>query len=107
MVVYKDNWLPRLETFKPISPPSLPRDTMVAELIKNENQWDLDKLQQHFRVEDIEIIQKILLLSQYSKDEVMWHFDKKGEYSTKSGYQLALKINCPEAPSSSNNSSKN
>lgn len=80
---------------------------MVAELIKNENQWDLDKLQQHFRVEDIEIIQKIPLPSQYSKDEVMWHFDKKGEYSTKSGYQLALKINCPKAPSSSNNSSKN
>lgn len=37
VVVYKDNWLPRPETFKPISPPSLPRDTMVVELIKNEN----------------------------------------------------------------------
>lgn len=64
-------------------------------------------MEQHFRTEDIKIIQKIPLPTQQSEDEVMWHFDKKREYSIKIGYQLALKINCPEAPSSSNYSSKN
>lgn len=44
ILVYKDNCLPRPDTFKPISPPTLPVDTFVADLINFENQWDEDKL---------------------------------------------------------------
>lgn len=50
--VYKDGWLPRPDTFKPVSPPSLPAETKVAKLMNNENQWDVSKLNQHFRNED-------------------------------------------------------
>lgn len=44
ILVYKDNYLPRPDTFKPISPPTLPVDTFVADLINFQNQWDENKL---------------------------------------------------------------
>ncbi|KAH9680742.1 hypothetical protein KPL71_026667 [Citrus sinensis] len=59
VLVYKDNWLPRLDTFKPISSRTLLEDTAVADLMNIENQWDEDKLNQHFVYEDIEMILKI------------------------------------------------
>lgn len=33
ILVHKDSWLPRPDTFKPISPPTLPMETTVAKLI--------------------------------------------------------------------------
>lgn len=78
----------------------------MAELIDSENRWRVDKLEQHFMKEDIEAIFKILLLGGKEEDEVLWHFDKKGEYSVKSGYQLALNLNFPNEPESSDNSSR-
>lgn len=44
----------------------------------------------------------ILLPRQLSTDQALWHFDKKGDYSVKSGYQVALKIKFPDQASSSN-----
>lgn len=104
--VYKDNWLPRPDTFKPISAPTLPTDSMVADLINEDNQWNVNKLHMHFRQEDVAEILKIPLPNQQSEDEVLWHFDKRGEYSVKSGYQLALRIKFPNEASCSINSSK-
>ncbi|XP_024043083.1 uncharacterized protein LOC112099827 [Citrus clementina] len=68
--------------------------------------WRVDKLEQHFMKEYIEAILKILLPSGKEEDEVLWHFDKKREYSVKSGYQLALNLNFPNEPESSNSSSR-
>lgn len=52
---------------------------------------------------DTTVILKIPLPKKQSKDEVLWHYDKKGDYSVKSGYQLALKIKFPEVTSNSEN----
>lgn len=56
--------------------------------------------------EYIEAILKIPLPRSQEEDEVLWHFDKKGEYSVKSGYQLAFHLNFPNEPGSSANSSR-
>lgn len=101
--VYKDNWLPRPNTFKPFSPPKMPTESVVADLIKARNQWDEDKLKKYFIQEDMEVILNIPLLKEKAADEVMWHFDKRGDYSVKSEYQLALKLKYPEASTSSGN----
>ena len=49
---------------------------------------------------DAAIILKIPLPKEHLDDEVLWHYDKRGEYSVKSGYQLALRMKFLDAPSS-------
>ncbi|KAH9781318.1 putative non-LTR reverse transcriptase [Citrus sinensis] len=49
---------------------------------------------------DAAMILKIPLLKEHLDDDVLWHYDKRGEYSVKSGYQLALRMKFPNAPSS-------
>lgn len=103
--VYEDNWLPRPDAFKPISPPALPKDSVVADLLNDMNQWDEDKLNHYFMHEDTAVILKIPLPNGQAGNEILWHFDKRGEFSVKSGYQLALKLKFPEASSNSTSSS--
>lgn len=103
VLVYKDNWVPRPVAFKPMSPPKMFMHTVVADLIKSGNQRDEDKLKQNFIQEDLDVILNIPLPREKAKDQVMWHYDKRGEYFVKSGYQLALKLRYPEASSSSGN----
>lgn len=78
---------------------------MVADLLNAENRWDSEKLKQHFMAEDVELILRIPLARRQMKDEVMWGLDKRGEYSVKSAYQLALRLKFPDEPSSSASSS--
>lgn len=89
--IYMDNCLPRLDTLKPISPRTLPEDTVVVDLLNAENQWNVNKLNQYFMSKYVEVILKIPTPTETSQDEVLWHFDKRGEYSVKSGYQLAFR----------------
>ena len=48
-------------------------------------------------------ILKISLPAEQAEDEVLWHYDKRGNYSVNSGYQLVLRMkfsystSCPEA----------
>ncbi|KAH9742605.1 hypothetical protein KPL70_003002 [Citrus sinensis] len=50
---------------------------------------------------DADIIKSIPLPRTPQEDEIIWHYDRKGLYSVKSGYQLALKIKFPEPPTGS------
>ncbi|KAH9754587.1 putative reverse transcriptase/RNA-dependent DNA polymerase [Citrus sinensis] len=106
ILVYKENWIPRPDTFKPISPLTLPIDTTVGEVMDDENNWDVAKLNQHFMQEDTEAILKIPLPRSQKVDEMLWHYDKHGEYSVRSEYQIALKLKAPDEPSSSGSNSK-
>ncbi|KAH9764612.1 putative reverse transcriptase/RNA-dependent DNA polymerase [Citrus sinensis] len=100
--VYKGNWMPRPTTFKPFSPPSLPIDSRVSDLINAANQWNEGLINQHFGKEDVEMILRIPLPSRPMEDQIVWHYDKKWIYSVKSGYQVALKEKFPDIPSFSN-----
>lgn len=100
ILVYKDIWIPRPDTFKLMSSPFLPAEAVVADIMDVENKWDLEKLQQHFMPEDVEAILRIPLLRRQKEDELMWDFDKRREYSVKIVYQQALKFNSPNEPSS-------
>ncbi|KAL9451066.1 hypothetical protein AB3S75_012752 [Citrus x aurantiifolia] len=100
-LIYEDHWIPRPATFQPISPPTLPPEARVAVLLDEYNKWRVDKLEQYFMKADTEAILKIRLPSGKEDDEVIWHFDKRGEYSVKSGYQLAHNLKFPNEPESS------
>ncbi|KAH9759452.1 putative reverse transcriptase/RNA-dependent DNA polymerase [Citrus sinensis] len=101
VLVYQSPWLPRPMTFQPISPPSLKLDTTVTELINEDQEWKEEVIRHHFLEEDADQMLKIPLPRQPKPDQVMWHHDKKGNYSVKSGYQLALKLRFPDKPSCS------
>ena len=102
--IHKANWIPKLSTFKPIFKPTLPPDALVSELIKYENCWDERLIYKHFQKMDADTIAKIPLPRRPSEDELIWHYEKNGQYTVKSGYQIALKIKFPAMPSSSDTS---
>ncbi|KAL9438276.1 hypothetical protein AB3S75_024032 [Citrus x aurantiifolia] len=99
--IHKDNWIPKPSTFKPIVRPSLPEDTLVAELINEENKWNESLIYRHFNRMDADKIVEIPLPRSPKEDTIIWHYDKKGLYSVKSGYQTALSLKFPAMPSSS------
>ena len=86
ILVHKSNWLPRPLTFKPISRPNLPADAVVAELIDDEHSWNERLIYSLFDKMDAEAIVRIPLPRIPMRDEVIWHYDKRGQYSVKSGY---------------------
>lgn len=90
VLITTSNWIPRPTSFRPILAPSLPADAKVSELIYANHQWNNTLIEQHFAKEDAEIIKRIPLPRQPQNDELLWHYDKKGNYTVKSGYQLAL-----------------
>lgn len=103
MYVYKSNWIPTPETLKPFSPQTLPSNSVVSELIHNQ-QWKEDVIVQHFIEDDAARILRIPLRRISQPDQLIWHFDKDGNYSIKSGYQIALKLKYSGIASSSGNS---
>ncbi|KAL5836959.1 hypothetical protein ACOSQ3_014128 [Xanthoceras sorbifolium] len=62
----------------------------VASLISpSSHSWDLAKLDQVFVAADRDSILEIPLSLGDCNDSLIWHFDKNGEYSVKSGYRVA------------------
>lgn len=100
--ILNGSWIPRPTTFKPISPPNLPKEASVAELIDDNNCWKEELIYQYFGKDDAEIIVHIPLPRQQNGDTLIWHYDKRGNYLVRSGYQLALKQKHQDIPSCSN-----
>ncbi|KAH9735375.1 reverse transcriptase domain-containing protein [Citrus sinensis] len=98
--VYKSNWIPRPENLKPLSIQTLHPNSVVANLISNQT-WKEDVISQNFSEEDAARIKRIILPSSPQLDQLIWHFDKHGNYSVKSGYQLSLRLKSPDLASSS------
>lgn len=101
--VYKSQWISRSQTFKPISSATLDADFTVAELFNDNQQWKEILIHQHFTREDTEKILQIQLLNNLQPYQILWHYDKKGQYWVKSGYQIAMKIKHSELSSCSKN----
>ncbi|GAY62607.1 hypothetical protein CUMW_219180 [Citrus unshiu] len=85
------------------SPQTLPSCAVVAELIRNQ-QWKEEVIAQHFMKDEAATILSIPLPKSPQPDQLIWHYDKHGNYSVKSGYQIALKLKFTETASSSDNS---
>ncbi|KAH9799959.1 reverse transcriptase domain-containing protein [Citrus sinensis] len=99
--VHNSNWIPRPETFRPISSPTIPNEAVVSELIDSNQNWNVIKVFQHFIKEDAELITSIPLPRRPKPDQIMWHYDKQGNYTVKSGYRIAQQIKFQDSPSCS------
>lgn len=102
--VYKSNWIQNMDISREVKLPGLQPNAMVADFINKENQWREDMVVQHFSSEAGERILRTPLPRTPRKDILIWQFDKQGNYSVKSGYQVAVKLKSPGNPSCSDSS---
>ncbi|KAK9226298.1 hypothetical protein WN943_011345 [Citrus x changshan-huyou] len=91
------NLIPQAESQKQIHGINSRSILWGREVVERGLRWGIGNGEQ----DDAEQIIKIPLQKQLKPDQVLWHYDKMGEYSVKSGYQLALKMKFPDKPSCS------
>ncbi|KAK0607443.1 hypothetical protein LWI29_015165 [Acer saccharum] len=87
--VYKDRWIPRASTFKIASPPGVGVVT-VADLKREDGSWNEELIRQTFWEDEVQSILGIPTSRLALDDFLLWHYEKSGRYSVKSGYWVAL-----------------
>lgn len=89
--IWNDPWIPRGKSRKPATPQR--RNVIlhkVSELINPvDGDWDEDLIKQTFNEKDAEEILQIPI-SEGNEDWLAWHFDKRGLFSVKSAYRVAI-----------------
>ncbi|XP_062020783.1 uncharacterized protein LOC133737191 [Rosa rugosa] len=97
--IWEYAWLPRSVLFRPIryGTSSL---VLVSELLRN-GQWDKEVIAANFDAVDASLISSIPLSSNHVPDRLVWHFDLKGKFTTKSAYKLAVGALHPNTTTSS------
>lgn len=90
---WKDPWIPSLTDFRPSSgaPTEALEDAFVGEFIFN-NGWELSGADLWLTNNEVEAIKKIQVPLRSKPDSLLWVHTPTGEYSVKSGYQVAKKL---------------
>ncbi|KAL0403748.1 UNVERIFIED_CONTAM: hypothetical protein Sradi_2015600 [Sesamum radiatum] len=102
--IWGDRWVRRPSEFRvSLAPEILFPDARVAELIdRNRGGWREELVRQVVDEETTQIIFTIALPHVDRPDELIWHYDSKGQFSVHSAYQLELKSNQQHILSTSN-----
>ena len=92
--IWENKWLPTPTTYKVISPPRLFDDfPMVSALIDEATRrWKVDTLKSLFLPFEVETILNIPLNYNFPEDKIIWVGNKKGVFSVKSAYYVALTV---------------
>ncbi|KAK2642118.1 hypothetical protein Ddye_023881 [Dipteronia dyeriana] len=99
--IYGDRWIPRPSTFHVISPRVF-RDFMtINSLLLPSGGWKVPLIVSSFLADDDEAILNLPTGSSYSHDSLLWHFEKSGNYSVRSGYKIGMSLDCRASISSS------
>lgn len=99
--VHSSNWIQIHDFLRTDLCPNLPSDAVVADLINERQQWKEYIIAQHFSKDDVGRILRMTLPRTLQQDILIWRFDRHGNYSIKSGYQLAVKAKFTNNPSCS------
>ncbi|XP_024019951.1 uncharacterized protein LOC112091193 [Morus notabilis] len=83
--------------YNPSSTPAI-KDLKVSDLLQG-FRWELHMIEDTFWDVDRDVILEILMGSHRREDFLVWHFDDKGNYSVRSGYQVEME--CRDVSSSS------
>jgi hypothetical protein len=85
--IWRDNWLPRPYSMKPIGSLRHCRLRRVEHLIDQESRtWDEAQVMRFFYPCDVEEILKIKLSASRGADEIAWNFEKTGMFTVRSAY---------------------
>lgn len=89
--LWNDPWLPLPNTFKPFSSPMCGRESWLVEDIidTDERTWLVTVIEDMFTEVEAEFILKIPLSLRPRADRIVWHYDRKGLFTVKSGYKVA------------------
>ena len=92
--IWKDKWLPTPTTHKVFSPQQDIGDfPMVLSIInKDTRHWKVDKVKRHFLPFEVETILNIPLNYNLPEDSIIWMGNKRGVFSVKSAYYVALPL---------------
>ncbi|KAL6136612.1 hypothetical protein ACLB2K_061907 [Fragaria x ananassa] len=91
--IWNHKWISDSFPRCPSSPPPRDAPKLVAELIDPITRtWDIQKLERCFSSADVDLILSIPLSRRPIADKLIWHFHKKGIFTTKSAYFVAKNI---------------
>jgi hypothetical protein len=88
--VWRDPWLPRDLMLRPITPQGRCRLRWVADFLQPDGTWNMTLVRRHFMPVDVEVIEKIKPSRRNAHDFIAWHPDKRGQFTVRSAYRLAL-----------------
>ena len=88
--VWRDNWIPRPYSYKPISAKGRCRYHFVSELLNANCSWNIGLLQEDFLPPDVLEIIKIRASPRLEDDTLAWGPGKYGIFTVKSAYQFAF-----------------
>ncbi|KAK2642462.1 hypothetical protein Ddye_024225 [Dipteronia dyeriana] len=95
-----DRWIPRLSTFRIVSPCVFEDTTTVNTLMLQSGGWNVPLIKASFFEDDVEKILGLPIASTRTDDIMIWHFDKGGHYSVQNGYKVSQEIEKKVSPSS-------
>ncbi|KAL5542776.1 hypothetical protein UlMin_010486 [Ulmus minor] len=84
--IYHDCWLPRNRVFKISSPQVLSNFDKASSLITATGSWDSTLTRASFLEDEANVILSLPLPQRSILDTVLWHYDKSGHYTVRSGY---------------------
>ncbi|KAI5335569.1 PREDICTED: reverse mRNAase [Prunus dulcis] len=89
--IWHDKWIPQPRQFKIYSPaPPSCALKKVADLIQAEHHcWNTPLLQSLLFPGEVELIHSIPLSMRRPPDQLIWHYDRKGQFSVRSAYRVA------------------
>ncbi|KAL5555671.1 hypothetical protein UlMin_037907 [Ulmus minor] len=87
--IYHDRWLPRDGCFKISSPRVLGNFAKVNDIITASGSWDSSLIRCSFHPDEAEAILSLPRPRHSCPDSLIWHYDKKGDYTVRSGYWVA------------------
>ena len=92
--IWKNKWLPTPITYKAIGPPRIIGDfPMVFALIDQDTKrWKADLVKRTFLLFEADTILSIPLSYSLPDDKLIWMGNKRGEFSVRSAYNVALPI---------------
>ena len=91
--IWRDSWIPRSWSLKPIGKKSSCRLKWVCQLIDPTSmEWKVELIKHVFWEHDAEQILGVKLPSKPREDVLAWHHDRKGLFSVKRAYRLAMAL---------------
>jgi ribonuclease HI len=89
--VWRDPWIPREGgNYQPRSNQGRCRYRWVSDFLHQDGTWNIQHLEQYFDQDDITEILKIQTSRRNEPDFLAWQPDKRGMFSVKSAYKMAL-----------------